>query len=86
MMGVATAWFIGVQIANLCICLPIDIFWHRMEPGRCLNFNLFYLIAGITETVIDAAILALPIRAVFTVQIALKTKLLVSGIFLLGGL
>lgn len=86
MMGVATAWFIGVQIANLCICLPIDIFWHRTKPGRCLNFNLFYLVAGITETVIDAAILALPIRAVFTVQIALKTKLLVSGIFLLGGL
>ncbi|KAI0532017.1 hypothetical protein GGR58DRAFT_201439 [Xylaria digitata] len=85
-MGLATAWFIGTEVANLVICIPFDIFWHRMKPGRCLNFNLFYLINGIAETIIDAIILALPVRAVFTVQVPLKTKILVSGIFLLGGL
>jgi hypothetical protein len=84
-MGLATAWFIGTEVANLVICVPFDIFWHRMKPGRCLNFNLFYLINGIAETIIDTIILALPVRAVFNVQVPLKTKILVSGIFLLGG-
>ncbi|KAI0190173.1 hypothetical protein EV127DRAFT_495319 [Xylaria flabelliformis] len=84
-MGIATAWFIGTEVANLAICVPIDIFWHRMKPGRCLNFNLFYLINGIAETIIDIVILALPVRAVFSVQIPTRTKFLVSGIFLLGG-
>ncbi|OTA89975.1 hypothetical protein M434DRAFT_99552 [Hypoxylon sp. CO27-5] len=84
-MIAATAWFIAVELTDLCYCIPMDKFWHPMKPGRCLNFNLFYLTTNIVETVIDTAILALPIRAIFTVQLALKTQLIVSGIFLLGG-
>ncbi|KAI0838735.1 hypothetical protein F5Y06DRAFT_296344 [Hypoxylon sp. FL0890] len=85
MMIAATAWFIAITVFNFCYCIPIDLFWHLTKPGRCLNYDLFYLIAGIVETVIDVGIVALPIRAVFTVQLALKTKVIVSGIILLGG-
>ncbi|OTA70120.1 hypothetical protein K449DRAFT_427630 [Hypoxylon sp. EC38] len=84
-MIAATAWFIAVELTDLCYCIPMDRFWHPTKPGRCLNFNLFYLAINIVETVIDTAILALPIRAIFKVQLALKTQLIVSGIFLLGG-
>ncbi|KAI0376974.1 hypothetical protein F5Y04DRAFT_292308 [Hypomontagnella monticulosa] len=85
LIGISTMWLIGAFVANFCICIPVDLFWHRMKPGRCLNFNQFYLSTGIIETFIDALILALPIRAVFQVQLPLKTKFVVSGIFLLGG-
>lgn len=85
-MGIATAWFVAAFITNFIICLPVDLFWHRLKPGKCLNFNLFYLLIGVFETVIDVLILALPIRAVFGVKMSMKTKLVVSSIFLLGGL
>ncbi|KAI1418547.1 hypothetical protein F5Y13DRAFT_184189 [Hypoxylon sp. FL1857] len=85
-MIVATAWYVATEVVAICYCIPIDPLWHPTETGRCPNIGLFYLIAGIVETMIDVAILALPIRAVFTVRLALKTKLMVSGIFLLGGL
>ncbi|RYP93223.1 hypothetical protein DL770_000698 [Monosporascus sp. CRB-9-2] len=85
LMGIATAWFISIQVANLVHCLPIEVFWNDHREGTCLNFNLLFLIGGILETIIDAAILILPIIGVFTVQMRLKTKIYASGIFILGG-
>ncbi|KAK0667283.1 hypothetical protein QBC41DRAFT_338519 [Cercophora samala] len=86
MIGISTAYFIAAQVANLCICIPIDLFWHRTKPGgRCLNFNLFSFIIGLIEIVLDIAILALPIKAVLSLQMPKKTKAMVSAIFLLGG-
>jgi hypothetical protein len=85
-MGISTAWFIAAEVASLLMCIPIDSFWHRMTPSRCLNFNLFSLIIGIFDIVIDTAILILPVRAVLSLQMPTRTKVLVSGIFLLGGL
>ncbi|GAB1316522.1 Rhodopsin domain-containing protein [Madurella fahalii] len=85
LMAVSTAWFIATQVANLVMCIPIESFWIRTMPGRCLNFNLFSLITGIADIVIDTAILLLPVRAVISLQMPRRTKIMVSGIFLLGG-
>ncbi|KAK4221867.1 hypothetical protein QBC38DRAFT_376328 [Podospora fimiseda] len=86
LMGVNLAFFIGAEVGNFCICIPIDIFWHRLKTGgRCLNFNLFSFIIGLVELVLDTAILVLPIRAIVALQMPTKTKALISGIFLVGG-
>ncbi|KAI1823889.1 hypothetical protein F4861DRAFT_301591 [Xylaria intraflava] len=85
-MGVATAWFVSVFIVNLIICIPVDLFWNRKKGEECLNFDLFYLLIGIFETIIDTLILVLPIRAVSNLKMSLKTKIVVSGIFLVGGI
>jgi hypothetical protein len=84
-MIVTTAWFIGTQIANLLICQPIDSFWIRTKPGKCLNFNVMFLGTGIVDTLIDVFILLLPVRMAFTLQLPTKTKVAVAGIFALGG-
>lgn len=85
MIGLSVAWFISAFVVGVVYCMPLDKFWHPFKDGRCLNFNLFYLIIGIFETVIDFTILVLPVRATFKVQMPMKTKFLVSGIFLIGG-
>jgi hypothetical protein len=85
MIGVSLAWFTAGFVVAFVYCIPLDKFWHPFKPGRCLDFNLFYLLIGVFETVIDIVILILPVRATFNVQLPLKTKLLVSSIFLLGG-
>ncbi|KAI0882333.1 uncharacterized protein GGS22DRAFT_50422 [Annulohypoxylon maeteangense] len=85
MMIISIAWLTASFVVNVVLCIPLDTFWKPFNPGRCVNFNLYYLLIGIFETIIDSAILALPIRATFQVQLPLKTKLLLSGIFLLGG-
>ncbi|KAI3324537.1 hypothetical protein HD806DRAFT_533999 [Xylariaceae sp. AK1471] len=83
-IGVSLAWFITAFVVSLVVCIPLDAFWHPLEPGRCLNFSLYFLLIGVFETVIDAAVLALPVAAVFKVQLPLKTRVIVSSIFLLG--
>ncbi|KAK4164704.1 hypothetical protein QBC43DRAFT_300171 [Cladorrhinum sp. PSN259] len=86
MIGISTAYFVAAQVTNLCACIPIDLFWNRTNKGgRCLNFNLFSFIIGLIEIVLDIAILTLPIRAVLSLQMPRKTKVMVSGVFLLGG-
>lgn len=85
-MVISALWFVAAQVTNLVTCIPIDSFWHRLKPGKCINFNLFSLIIGIFDILIDVTILILPIRAVLSLQLPTKTKAMVSGIFLLGGL
>lgn len=86
LMGLTTAWFLAVFIANIVHCLPVGSAWDLEHPGTCINFDIFFLAAGIIETLLDTAVLILPVRAVFTIQVPLRTKLLLSGVFLLGGL
>ncbi|KAI0390579.1 hypothetical protein F5Y17DRAFT_443969 [Xylariaceae sp. FL0594] len=81
----STLWFIAVEVADIVHCLPIGFFWDRSIPGHCFNFNLFNLISGILDIVLDASILALPIWAVARTQMPLQKRLLVCGIFLFGG-
>ncbi|KAL2141946.1 hypothetical protein VTI28DRAFT_1781 [Corynascus sepedonium] len=85
LMVISALWFVAAQVTNLVTCIPIDSFWHRLKPGKCINFNLFSLIIGIFDILIDVTILILPIRAVLSLQLPTKTKAMVSGIFLLGG-
>jgi hypothetical protein len=85
LMAFATLWFIGTQIGNLLLCQPIDSFWHRTKPGKCLNFNLLFLATGIIDTLTDVAILILPVRMAFKLQLPVRTKVAVAGIFALGG-
>ncbi|KAH8895972.1 hypothetical protein GQ53DRAFT_819928 [Thozetella sp. PMI_491] len=77
--------FIAGFVTQACACIPLDAFWHRTKPGKCLNFNLFYLVSGVVDIIIDAAILALPVWVLQTLHLPLRTKLLVTSIFLLGG-
>jgi hypothetical protein len=87
LIGVSTTWFVVVETINLAHCLPVEVFWDPSHTdGRCLNFNLFWLIAGIVETLIDISILIIPVVGVFKAQLPLKTKIYASGMFLLGGL
>ncbi|KAH7303216.1 hypothetical protein B0I35DRAFT_485348 [Stachybotrys elegans] len=84
LIGISTAWFIGVEVTNLVHCRPIESFWTNYEDGECLNFNLLFLIAGVVEIVIDVCIIILPMIGTYFLQTNHRTKLLVSGIFLLG--
>ncbi|KAI0534391.1 hypothetical protein GGR58DRAFT_482994 [Xylaria digitata] len=82
---VSTLWYVPTIIVGLASCIPVDYFWNRNQPGHCLNFNLFLLIDGTLETILDIAILALPIWAVSRLNMSWRNRVLVSGIFLLGG-
>jgi hypothetical protein len=83
-MIVSTMWIVGAMIGNFVICIPFSSFWDRLKPGKCLNFNVYALSVGILEVILDALILALPIRVVFSLHVPTHKKIGLIGIFLLG--
>ncbi|TVY37562.1 Satratoxin biosynthesis SC1 cluster protein [Lachnellula occidentalis] len=78
-------WFIGTLLA-IVSCLPINRFWVGSSAGGyCFDFNVFWMGMGATELVIDTVILVLPMGIVWKLWMPLQQKILVAGIFLLGG-
>jgi hypothetical protein len=80
-------YFISCFFTNVFSCTPIDYLWNPVPGGGCLaKFNLFVAITESFGIFLDFVILTLPVRSLMPLQMAPKTKAMISGIFLLGGL
>lgn len=85
--AVIAFWF-SATLADCLNCIPLEWTWRNgnADPRHCINYNTFWLVTGIFESVIDLAILALPIGMVSTLHLERSKRYGVAGIFLLGGL
>lgn len=81
-------YWIGCTVATLTNCIPLQWSWINglADPRYCFNYNIFWMAAGAGEILLDAIILALPIRAVMRLQMSTRRKVTILSIFLLGGL
>ena len=80
-------FWLAATIATLLNCRPLKYSWIGLsEKEYCINYNIFWMVTGATEIVIDTIILALPVRMVLSLQLSLKRKVSVVLVFLLGGL
>ncbi|KAL1603466.1 hypothetical protein SLS60_005053 [Paraconiothyrium brasiliense] len=86
--GAVVAFWISATVADLLNCNPLEWTWKNgnADPRYCINYNTFWLGTGIAESIIDLAILALPIGMVSTLHLERNKRYGVAGIFLMGGL
>ncbi|KAI0198324.1 hypothetical protein F4808DRAFT_462803 [Astrocystis sublimbata] len=85
MMGISAAYFLSVFLETFFLCKPIQYNWDKSIPdGQCSNQNLAYLLAGVTNLVIDAIIVALPMPKLYGLQIPLARRLAIGAMFALG--
>ncbi|KAJ5507773.1 hypothetical protein N7527_009916 [Penicillium freii] len=84
--GLVLSWCLSVSITVLLQCRPIALNWNKQLSGTCINSKQFFFGNAISNLIIDAVILALPIPMVLQLQLRLSQKLSILGIFLLGGL
>ena len=74
---------------SLCVaifaCWPISGNWDP-KITTCINEGLFFLVAALINIITDLAVLCLPLRQVWQLQLSSARKIAVSGLFLLGGL
>ncbi|KAI5927096.1 hypothetical protein F4810DRAFT_652294 [Camillea tinctor] len=86
-MVVTVAYFLSVFLETFLLCRPVQYSWDKSIPGgTCYNQNLAYLIAGITNLVIDAFVVALPMPMLFRLQMDLSKKISIIAMFSLGAL
>jgi hypothetical protein len=63
-------------------CNPREKIWNKFEQkGHCINYNAVILATGYFNIASDLAILLLPVRSVWKLQIPLRKKINISLLF-----
>jgi hypothetical protein len=84
---IVVVWWIVGTIATIISCLPIDRLWMGPSAGGyCFDFNIFWMAMGAVELVVDIFILLLPVNVILGLRMSKQQRVLLVGIFLLGGL
>lgn len=86
--AVSVAWCIATILGQIFLCRPISASWHPdlIFTDRCNDVQAFWIAITSLNVLIDVAILCLPIHMVSKLQLPTRKKIVVSGIFMLGGL
>ena len=81
-------WGVAVLLVAIFSCIPVQGFWdHTISPPpKCINQRNFFIGNSIPNILGDVAILCLPVKQVWQLNMSKKTKVGVSAMFLLGGL
>lgn len=88
LMAFASTWLIFAIVALLRICRPLKLVWlpeEQHDGAKCGNWVAMVFSVLLVDVLTDVAILLLPIRTAFTLQMSLRAKIGVASIFALGG-
>lgn len=84
---VVLAFWLAGTVAAICSCSPTRfVSVSPPQARKCFNFNIFWMVTGVVEVVMDTVILALPVRMVWGLHLPRSRKISVLCVFLLGGL
>ena len=83
---VCVAWCIGGMVPTIFLCHTLAKEWDVTDPGGCHNPEATFMAVTISNLLTDVIVLVLPVAAVWNLKLSLRHRLIVSGIFLVGGL
>ena len=79
-----SAWAVTLSVMLPLVCTPVESFWNRAVPGRCMNFKtVWYVMAGV-NVVTDFALFIMPIPVISSLQLPRRQKLMLVVVFGLG--
>ena len=85
--AVSVAWAFETVLVGILSCRPVKAFWDiTVTEKKCINTTAFFIANSAVHVVIDITILTLPIRKVWPLKMSVQKKIVVSFMFLLGGL
>ena len=69
---------------NIFMCRPREKYWNPLMEGSCYSWNASMVSTGVFNVVSDFAILLLPIRSIWKLQIPLKKKMGILAVLATG--
>ncbi|KAF2871085.1 hypothetical protein BDV95DRAFT_54180 [Massariosphaeria phaeospora] len=84
--AICAAWYTASVLVTAFQCVPVHKVWRRNAPGTCINLDGFILGYEVTNALLDIVLIVLPLRLIHSLNLDKRQKLLLSSIFLLGGL
>lgn len=85
-LGIIVCWGLGALGATVFQCIPAKASKDPNVHSTCIDKEAFWTAYAIGNVITDAIVLILPLPMVFRLQLKFHDKIMVSGIFLLGGL
>lgn len=86
MLAILIGSGIATTLATILQCIPIPRSWNKKVAGKCIDNTKFWLANAVINIATDVLVLALPVREVFRLHLKLQEKLMLLGVFMLGGL
>lgn len=78
------AWTLVLVFLLSLVCVPVAKFWNPTVEGHCLNeLVIWYVVAGI-NLVTDFTVCLMPMPVISHLQLPLRQKMLLGGVFCLG--
>jgi len=88
LLVVAALWGISTGLVAIFQCHPIaaayDMKLQQMKGTKCIHLTQYLVSTSILNVVVDAVILVLPLRILWTLQLRTSRKVSLSFVFLLG--
>ncbi|KAF2768950.1 hypothetical protein EJ03DRAFT_252163, partial [Teratosphaeria nubilosa] len=73
-------------VSSIIFCWPIQAFWdHSIQNARCLSKEAVWFANAACNIFTDLAIAVIPIPVIGTLQLAKRTKIVLTIVFALGG-
>jgi hypothetical protein len=86
-MTVTTLYFLSVIVETFAFCKPVQFTWDKTVNGSCAkNANIGYIIAALSNLLIDVVVVAMPIPIVWSLRMPIKKKRGIIGIFSMGAM
>jgi len=84
---VCVAWFLVAIFTDIFQCRPFHLAfdYQMMFSDRCIDIQAFYWGISASNVFLDLVVLSLPIWEVWKLHLPKRKKLVLSGIFMLGG-
>ncbi|KAJ6090531.1 hypothetical protein N7486_009346 [Penicillium sp. IBT 16267x] len=83
-IALCSALWIGSLFATAFVCTPAQKFWLTDLAGHCGNRKMLHLGSTMSEAILEAFILCLPIPNLSHMQLSKSRKVSVGAVYLLG--
>ncbi|KAH9998195.1 hypothetical protein F4779DRAFT_622829 [Xylariaceae sp. FL0662B] len=77
-------FYTATNLVKIWECVPREKIWDTDIPGTCIDTPMLLNVSGIFNTVTDFIILLLPVKAVWTIDMSPKKKVIVVLVFTFG--
>jgi hypothetical protein len=84
LIALVAAFGIAGFFSQVFSCTPVSKAWNPMQKGHCIESKPYCTSIGLIHVVFDFAIVILPMPWIWKLQIALRSKIVLSVLVCLG--
>ncbi|KAI4948319.1 hypothetical protein J4E91_005740 [Alternaria rosae] len=85
-MAVCVLWGVSTIITSIFTCVPIHAYWKILEQptSKCIDNKTIWYVNASINIVTDLLVAFLPVRVIWTLQIAMRQKIALLTILTIG--